>query len=230
MAALGEAALTRRGRQLVRNGTTVDQMVRALSDRIVTGAMAPGEKLDEVSLARRYDVSRTPVREALGQLAAMGLVERRPNRGAIVAIVTPGRLAAMFETMAELESICARYAAERMSAQERRGLEVEHRASASLVARGAESDYELFNQDFHTRLYRGAHNAHICELATQTRSRLAPFRRAQFRIEGRLEKSWREHDRIVAAILESDPAAAGAAARDHVAMVGEASAVFAAEE
>jgi len=69
-------------RSLVRSGTTVDQMVRAIGDRIVTGYLRPGEKLDEASLAARFDVSRTPVREALGQLSAMGLVERRPNRGA----------------------------------------------------------------------------------------------------------------------------------------------------
>jgi len=204
-------------------------MVRAISDRIITGIMRPGEKLDELSLANRYDVSRTPVREALGQLAAMGLVDRRPNRGAIVALVKPDHLASMFESMAELEAICARFSAERMTAHERRALEIEHRAAASLVARGSEADYELFNSDFHTRLYRGAHSVHICDLAIATRSRLAPFRRAQFRLEGRLQKSWNEHDLIVTAIIAGDAAAAGAAARNHVALVSEASAVFAAD-
>jgi DNA-binding GntR family transcriptional regulator len=207
----------------------VDQMVRAISDRIVTGAMRPGEKLDEVSLANRYDVSRTPVREALGQLAAMGLVDRRPNRGAIVAVVKPDHLASMFESMAELEAICARFSAQRMTAHERRALEIEHRAAARLVSLGDEADYERFNSDFHTRLYRGAHSTHVCELAIATRSRLAPFRRAQFRLDGRLEKSWKEHDLIVAAILTGDGDAAGSAARNHVALVSEASAVFASE-
>ncbi len=220
----------RKPRELVRAGTTVDHMTRLLADRIVTGIMRPGEKLDEISLARRFDVSRTPVREALGHLAAMGLVERRPNRGAFVATVTPAHLASMFETMAELEAICARLSAERMTAQERRGLEIEHCASAQFVRSDAESDYELFNQDFHTRLYRGAHNAHICDLATRTRSRLAPFRRAQFRIDGRLAKSWREHEQIVTAVLAGDGVAAAVAARDHVTLVGVASAVFASED
>jgi DNA-binding GntR family transcriptional regulator len=172
-------------------------------------------------------VSRTPVREALSRLSAMGLVDRRPNRGAMVAVVTPSHLAAMFESMAELEAICARFCAERMTERERRALEIEHEAAARLVADAAENDYELFNSDFHTRLYRGAHSSHICELVTQTRIRLAPFRRAQFRLEGRLRKSWREHDRIVRAILERDCAAAAAAARDHLTLVGAASVVFA---
>lgn len=217
-------------RSLVRLGTTVDQMVRAIGDRIVTGVLRPGEKLDETSLAARFEVSRTPVREALGQLSAMGLVERRPNRGAIVAVVTQEYLTSMFESMAELEGICARFCAERMTVSERRALEAEHEASARLVRLGAEEDYEYFNTEFHSRLYRGAHSTHIYELTATTRSRLAPFRRAQFRLAGRLAKSWQEHDAIVTAILRGDSAAAGAAAKDHVAIVSVASAVFAVGE
>lgn len=217
-------------RSLIRSGTTVDQMVRAIGDRIVTGFLRPGEKLDEASLAARFDVSRTPVREALGRLSVMGLVERRPNRGATVAVVTQEHLASMFESMAELEAICARFSAERMTAGERRALEIEHQASARLVHLGAEEDYEYFNTEFHTRLYRGAHSKHIYELTVMTRSRLAPFRRAQFMLPGRLAKSWQEHDVIVTAIMRGDSAAAGQAAKDHVSIVSEASAVFAAVE
>ncbi|MCJ9673796.1 GntR family transcriptional regulator, partial [Neorhizobium sp. SHOUNA12B] len=69
-----------RRREVIRTGTTVEQMVRAIADMIVTGALLPGEKLDEISLASRFEVSRTPVREALRELGAMGLVGREPNR------------------------------------------------------------------------------------------------------------------------------------------------------
>jgi DNA-binding GntR family transcriptional regulator len=214
-------------KSLIRAGTTVDQMVRAIADGIVTGALRPGEKLDEGSLAARFEVSRTPVREALGQLSAMGLAERRPNRGAIVAVVTQEHLTSMFESMAELEAICARLSAERMTTSERRVLEQEHEASKRLVHLRAEDEYEAYNTGFHTRLYRGAHSSHIYEITAATRSRLAPFRRAQFRLAGRLARSWDEHDAIVTAILRGDGAAAGAAARAHVAIVREASARFA---
>ena len=213
-------------RKLIRAGTTVDQMVRAIADQIVTGVLRPGDRLDEVSVAERYDVSRTPVREALGQLSAMGLVERRPNRGAIVTVVTQEHLSSMFESMAELEGICARFSAERMTPSERALLEREHVASAKLVHAGCEEDYEAYNTVFHTRLYEGAHSKHIFEIVTMTRSRLAPFRRAQFRLLGRLAKSWQEHDVIVTAVLRADGAAAGEAARAHVATVSTASAVF----
>jgi len=221
--------LGRRGRPLVRSGKTVDQMVRAIADRIVTGALRPGQRLDEASLAEQFEVSRTPVREALGQLSAIGLVDRRPNRGAIVAVVTQEYLAAMFESMAELEAICARLSAGRMTPHERRALEQEHEASSRLVRLGAEEDYEAHNTDFHSRLYSGAHSPHIQELALATRSRLAPFRRAQFRLPGRLSMSWNEHDAIVTAVLRGDSEAAGSAAKAHVSIVSEASAVFASE-
>ncbi len=218
------------GKELVRTGDTVNQMVRAIADQIVTGELRPGDRLDEASLAARYEVSRTPVREALGQLSAMKLVDRRPNRGAIVTVVTQDHLYSMFEGMAELEGICARLSAERMTADERRQLEQQHQDSTHLVHRGAEEDYEAHNTEFHTRLYVGAHSPHIYELSTLTRSRLAPFRRAQFRLPGRLSKSWDEHDAIVSAILRGDCAGAGSAAKAHVTIVSEASTVFASAE
>lgn len=218
----------KRVRELVRTGTTVDQMVRAIADQIVTGAIRPGDRLDEASLAARFDVSRTPVREALGQLSVMGMVDRRPNRGAIVAVVSHEHLASIFESMAELEGICARLCAERMTAAERRALELEHKASARLVHIGAHEAYEAYNTEFHSRLYAGAHSKHIQELALTTRSRLAPFRRAQFRLPQRLSKSWSEHNAIIEAILQGDGPAAGTAAKAHVSIVSEASAVFAA--
>jgi DNA-binding GntR family transcriptional regulator len=144
-----------------------------------------------------------------------------------VALVTPQHLASMFECMAELEGICARFSAERMTVVERCSLDRKHHDSARLVHLGAEEDYEAFNTEFHSMLYRGAHSSHVEKLAQVTRSRLAPFRRAQFRLAGRLAKSWAEHDGIVTAILRGDGAAAGGAAKAHVAIVSEASAVFA---
>lgn len=203
-------------------------MVRAIADMIVTGVMLPGERLDEGSLAARFDVSRTPVREALRELGAMGLIDREPNRSAVVVNVTETYLHSMFEVMAELEGICAKLAATRMTVEERHALDVEHRASMKLVHSGSPEDYSAYNTEFHNRLYRGAHNDHLLELVSQTRARLAPFRRAQFRLSGRLSRSYEEHDRIVTAILRADPAGAGQAAFEHVSIVSGASTVFAA--
>ncbi|MGB7946476.1 MAG: GntR family transcriptional regulator, partial [Candidatus Binatia bacterium] len=75
-----------------------DRLRKALEDEIVTGRLAPGARLDEVSLATRFAVSRTPIREALNQLSTSGLIQMRPRRGAIVNPVTTEDLVEMFET------------------------------------------------------------------------------------------------------------------------------------
>ena len=95
----------------------------ALRDRleqdIVTGALRPGERLDEQSLAARFGVSRTPIREALMQLATAGLIELQPRRGAFVASLSLRDVIERFEVMAALEGACAALAARRITESER---------------------------------------------------------------------------------------------------------------
>src|SRR5690349_24939935 len=106
--------------------TRAEELRLQLADEIVRGALAPSAPLDETDLARRFSVSRTPVREALRQLAASGLIDARAHRGAVVARPSLERLTGMFEAMAELEAICAGLAAERMTPAERHALEAIH--------------------------------------------------------------------------------------------------------
>src|ERR1700749_1078631 len=95
--------------------TRAEELRLQLADEIVRGALAPGSPLDETEIARRFNVSRTPVREALRQLAASGLVDARAHRGAVVARPSLERRTGMFEAMAELEALCASLAAQRVS-------------------------------------------------------------------------------------------------------------------
>ncbi len=88
----------------------------ALEDRILTGDIRPGARLDEAALAVEFNVSRTPVRQALFQLAATGLIEHIPHRGAFAAEIGPQQLSEMFEVIAELEALCARNCARRATA------------------------------------------------------------------------------------------------------------------
>ena len=106
-------------------GGLADQVSRQIADEIVLGHFAPGTRLDEMSLAKRYAVSRTPVREALKQLEIMGFVESRLNRGSIVAAMSAEQVDQMFETIGELEAACARHAAVRMSEAEKAALRAE---------------------------------------------------------------------------------------------------------
>lgn len=202
------------------------EIVRSLSDDIVRGAIAPGLRLDERDLAQRFSVSRTPVREALGGLCALGLAERRPRRGVVASLMPSDRLSAMFAVMAELEAASARLAALAMTFSERRRLTDAHDAARLLVQTGDPEAYECANRRFHEILYEGAHNPYLCEITLATRNRLMPFRRAQFHLLGRLARSWIEHDLVVRAVARGEAEAAAQAMRAHVLIVGEASAEY----
>jgi len=184
--------------------TRTEELRLRLSDDIVRGQLAPGAALDETELARRFSVSRTPVREAIRMLAASGLVEVRAHRAAVVARPTHEHLIGMFEVMAELESLCAGYATDRMRGAERRALEDVHEKLRVLIQRGDPQRYYEVNEAFHATIYAGAHNSYLAELTLATRGRVQPFRRAQFRNLGRLAKSHAEHDRVVQAILRGE--------------------------
>jgi DNA-binding GntR family transcriptional regulator len=196
--------------------TLAEELRLALADDIVRGLLVPGSALDETELARRFGVSRTPVREAIRQLAASGLVEVRAHRGAVVARPSEDRLIGMFEAMAELEALCAGLAAERMSPAERGQLEAVHRELRALIQSGDPQRYHEVNEAFHAAIYAGAHNAYLAEMTHATRYRVQPFRRAQFRNLGRMAKSHVEHDRVVLAILRGDREGAAGAMRLHI--------------
>jgi DNA-binding GntR family transcriptional regulator len=199
--------------------TRAEELRLQLADEIVRGALAPGAPLDETDIARRFSVSRTPVREALRQLAASGLVEARAHRGAVVARPSLDRLNGMFEAMAELEALCAGLAAERMTATERARLEAIHEELRVLSHAGNPERFHFVNERFHNAIYAGSQNDYIAEMTLATRVRVQPFRRAQFRNLGRLAKSHAEHDRVVVAILRGDRIGAASAMRAHIELV-----------
>lgn len=120
--------------------TRAERVRLQLAAEIVAGEFRPGTRLDEVVQSSRMGVSRTPLREAVRQLATLGLVENRPHRGAVVG---EGVGQALFETLAEMEAVCACLAAERMNAEQR----------ADLRRQGAEGG------DWLGAMHRGCGNA-----------------------------------------------------------------------
>jgi DNA-binding GntR family transcriptional regulator len=196
-----------------------DRLREQIEEQIATGQLAPGSALDEATLAERFGVSRTPVREALIQLAAEGLIEIRPRRGAVVASLGPTRLLEMFEVMAELEAMCARLAARRMTEAERAELNRAHLACEA--ARDDPDAYFYCNERFHAVIYAGSHNGFLAEQAAQLHRRLRPYRRLQLRVRDRMASSYAEHSAVVAALVAGDAAGAATALRQHVSVQGE---------
>ena len=206
--------------------TLAARLREQLADDIVRGALAPGVSLEEVELAKRFDVSRTPVREAIRLLVASGLVEARPHRSAVVARATEVQLAGMFEALRELESLCAGFSAERMTDGDCAELKRVHAALLRVVRAGDPQRYHELNEQFHSIIYAGAHNAYLERLTLETRARIAPFSRAQFRTLGRLARSHAEHETIVRAILDGKPDRAAAAMKSHIGSVHDAYATY----
>jgi DNA-binding GntR family transcriptional regulator len=188
-----------------------------LAQQIATGELPPGSPLDETRLAERHGVSRTPVREAIRHLLAIGLAEAGPRRGTLVARPDPARLAEMFAVLAELEALGAALAAERMRPGERRALADRHRDMGGLVRAGDTAGYRAANLGFHGAIADGARNAYLAELASGTRVRLAPFRGARFDTPDGMARSHAEHGEILAAVTTGERMAAAAAMRRHIA-------------
>lgn len=193
---------------------------QAIEDEIVDGVLRPGDRLDECQLAARFGVSRTPIREALLQLAVTGLIEVKPRRGALVSTPEPARLFEMFETMAELEAACGRLAARRLTEAHQSALVAALDACRVAAGEGTEA-YYAENAVFHAVIYRASGNGFLCEQALTLSRRLAPFRRIQLRVRHRLRQSLAEHEGVVAAILAGDEAAAGERLRAHVLVQGD---------
>lgn len=198
-----------------------ERLRESIEEDIATGALLPGTHLDEVELATRFGVSRTPIREALNLLLGEGLVENRPRRGTVVTQITPLRLLEMFEVMAELESMCARLAARRLSDGDLAALQAAHEECRSAAATRDTDAYFYANERFHFALYAAARNAFLAEEASSLQRKLRPYRRLQLRVRHRLKRSFDEHQAILDALSAGDTEAAAASARNHVVVQGE---------
>lgn len=193
----------------------------AIEEMIAVGALSPGEHLDEVELASRFGVSRTPIRETLIQLASMGLVVIRPRRGAVVAELGPQQLVEMFEVMSELEATCSRLAARRMTPAEHQALLAAHQACKEARDANDPDDYYYKNEAFHEAIYAGSHNQFLIEQTRSLYRRLRPYRRLQLRVRDRVNNSYSEHDGVVQAIIGGDGERAADLTRSHVMIQGQ---------
>lgn len=198
-----------------------DALRDELEQGIVTGTLRPGERLDEQTLAARFGVSRTPIREALMQLASAGLIELQPRRGAFVASLSLKEVIERFEVMAALEGACGALAARRLTDQERGRLLQAHEACCN-EARGGDADaYYYANERFHHVLYEASHNAYLAEQSRQLHDRLKPYRRLQLRALSRVAASLAEHQAVVDAVLAGDGERAERVLKDHILIQGD---------
>ncbi|WP_199227207.1 GntR family transcriptional regulator [Aminobacter sp. AP02] len=202
---------------------SADNLIRLLEDDILNSVLKPGDRLDEQSLARRFEVSRTPVREALRHLASSGLVDIRKNQGATVKRLTTAELIEMFQIMAEYEGLSARLSARRMTRDELTEMRKWHDECA---ARAEKEDHDGFyeaNNLLHDTIFRGSRNVFLQVESRKLRNRLNVYRR-HITTPRKMAKSVIEHRGIVDAIVAGDEELAHSLMRQHVDLLAGAAA------
>ncbi|MEL6594705.1 MAG: GntR family transcriptional regulator [Pseudomonadota bacterium] len=198
-----------------------DQIADTLEQLVFSGDFQDGERLDELKLAEQFHVSRTPIREALQVLVTSGMAEQIPRRGVFIRQPGPVELMEMFETMAEIEAVCGRLAATRMTDQDLVSLSEANDRCQQAIEDTNHDQYYLENETFHQIIYKGAANSYLEKQALQLQSRLRAYRRIQLRFRGRLNQSMNEHSQILKSLKEGDAEKAAEVLRNHVAVQGE---------
>lgn len=192
-----------------------------IEERIVTGVYKPGMQFDETELSKEFEVSRTPIRESLIQLASAGLIDMQPRRSAVVSEVGPTRLCEMFDVMAELEAMCGRLAARRMTDLDHHALLEAHKACKEAAESNDTDEYYRRNEQFHLAIYASSHNDFLIEECKRLKRRLNAYRRLQLRVRDRMSTSYEEHSKIYMAITIGDGDLASKLLRNHVVVQGE---------
>lgn len=188
-----------------------------LETQIRNGVYGPGDRLDEQDICGRFGISRTPVREALLQLATMNLVTFRPRLGAAVTRLSVREIVAMWEVLTCLEGFSAGLAARRITSREVAELKQVQLEARGYVETNDLEGYANANQAFHEIIYRASKNDYLNKQVRDIRSRLQAYRRYPFSRSGGLERSIAGHELVLAALEAGDDAAASSAMNEHVA-------------
>ncbi|GAA2177522.1 GntR family transcriptional regulator [Leucobacter tardus] len=199
-------------------------ILERLRDMVVSGSAPPGELLGEIALAQEFEVSRTPVREALKQLEREGLVEVRPRVGTFVRKPTEREILELFQLKESLEGLAAGLLAQRGEVAELRILRQNVADESAVVEAGDARAYATLVHEFHHTLVTGADNQKLAEHYALLMNQLAYHRivTQTLALPGRLGASLSEHGRILAAIESKDALAAEFATRNHVAQSRQA--------
>ena len=188
----------------------------ALRELILEGHLREGEKIREKALTEQFGVSRTPLREAMKVLAAEGLIELIPNRGAVVSRQSEEELAEGFRVLATLDRLVGELAAVQATDAQIAAIERMTHDLRRTVERGDRAAYFELNQSIHAALLRAARN----DTLTRTHASVASLvYRARYQANLKLDRWHRamdEHDRILSALLARDAEGLGALLHDHM--------------
>ena len=175
-----------------------------LEEEILSGKLSRGEQLKEVAIAKRLDVSRTPVRGALHRLAEDGLVTLSANKGATVVGITAADIEDIYAVRMRLEGLAARLAAERMSEAEREELRSCFELSEFYMIKNNDERCGELDSEFHSIIFKASGSRHLCKILSDLHKNIKAYRRLSLSRPERAEKSIMEHKEILEAILSGN--------------------------
>lgn len=197
-----------------------DRIREAVEAEIVSGKLFAGSRVDEQELMERFNVSRTPAREAIQQLISAGLLTNVPRHGAVVATLSLPDYIAMLEMLTELEGLAARLSARRMPAALRQALQDAVQACDTAAADDDAEAYDHANRAFHETIYDGSLNDVLARQLRLMRLRMRHPQRSLFDRPNRIRNSLVEHQSILKAILAGDEDGADRAMCMHISSGG----------
>jgi DNA-binding GntR family transcriptional regulator len=198
------------------NRTLREQVIDHLREEILASRLAPGTELGETALARSLGISRGPLREALGQLTAEGLVTIVPRRGAVVTRLTRKEFIDAYQVREALESLAVRLAVPRLEAAQKAEL---HRLCDEMDRRAVAADVRGFfelNGDFHHLIVEASGNAKLEAVHTQLIAQMGRLMSRSAELRGGLERSAAEHRALLAAIDAGDAARSARLLEEHI--------------
>ncbi|WP_306523606.1 GntR family transcriptional regulator [Rheinheimera sp.] len=199
--------------------TAADRVLLQIQQAIVEGQIAPGSKISEPELAKKYDLSRAPLREALARLERCHLIERTPNAGARVVKLSVAGLLSLYELRETLEGLACRLAAQHMTDDEIAQVQqlLDQHLSTQRVREGESYYQEAGDVDFHYRVILGSKNPYLINLLCDELYFLVRMYRVQLGMNGpRVSRAFDEHKAIINAIANRDGELADLLMRRHI--------------
>lgn len=194
-----------------------EQAAQRLRQMLVENRIPPGAKLNERELCEVLHVSRTPLREAIKMLAAEGLVELVPNRGAVALALGEDDVLHTFEVMAGLEALSGELAARRISDEELAEIQAKHYEMLAAWKRQDLSAYYALNAQIHRAINAAAKNPVLSATYDQVNARLQALRFRSNQDGEKWKRAVHEHDRMVEALSARDPVAMRQVLLEHLA-------------
>src|SRR4051812_22219303 len=184
-----------------------EQVAQRLRQMLVESRIAPGAKLNERELAELLQVSRTPLREAIKMLAAEGLVELLPNRGAVAVSLNEADILNTFEVMAGLEAQSGELAAQRITDAELGEIHALHFEMMAAYTRQDLSAYYALNARIHRAISAAAKNPVLAAVYNQVNARLQALRFRSNQDGEKWRRAVKEHEKMIDALARRDSAA-----------------------